>query len=148
MIQLIADLLFAGSETTSTSLLWWLLYIIIYPDVQRKCRAEIHEVGSQDDTCICVYTRVHARMCAYIHVRVCMNVCVYSYMYMFICVCVWCMCAFVRCLQCSLVCACIHAHMLMFNMHLVCQLATYTVRRIVYTVHCTLYSVQYTLNVN
>ena len=40
----ILDLILAGSDTTSTSLEWALLYMIHYPDVQAKMREEIDAV--------------------------------------------------------------------------------------------------------
>ncbi|KAG7487701.1 hypothetical protein MATL_G00026140 [Megalops atlanticus] len=41
------DLFVAGSETTSTTLYWALLYMINYPDVQEKVQAEIDRVIGQ-----------------------------------------------------------------------------------------------------
>ncbi|XP_015210913.2 cytochrome P450 2J2-like isoform X2 [Lepisosteus oculatus] len=38
------DLFIAGTETTTTSLLWALLYMIKYPDIQKKVQAEIDRV--------------------------------------------------------------------------------------------------------
>ncbi|XP_056379798.1 cytochrome P450 2D15-like [Hyla sarda] len=38
------DLFVAGAETTSTTLRWALLYVILYPDVQSKVQEEIDEV--------------------------------------------------------------------------------------------------------
>ena len=38
------DLFSAGSETTSTTLAWAVLYLILYPDVQEKVHREIDEV--------------------------------------------------------------------------------------------------------
>ena len=37
------DLMGAGSETSSTTLAWVLLYLSIYPEVQEKCFEEIEE---------------------------------------------------------------------------------------------------------
>ncbi|XP_063294184.1 cytochrome P450 2J4-like [Pelobates fuscus] len=39
-----ADLFVAGTETTSASLEWCLLYMMAFPDVQEKCRNEIDKV--------------------------------------------------------------------------------------------------------
>ncbi|XP_026014732.1 cytochrome P450 2J2-like isoform X2 [Astatotilapia calliptera] len=38
------DLFFAGSETTTTTLHWGLLYMIFYPDIQERVQAEIDAV--------------------------------------------------------------------------------------------------------
>ncbi|OCT85469.1 hypothetical protein XELAEV_18023636mg [Xenopus laevis] len=40
----IADLFSAGTETTSSTLRWGLLFMLLYPDVQRKVNAEIDQV--------------------------------------------------------------------------------------------------------
>ena len=53
---MIFDLFAAGSETTSTTLQWIILYLIKYPDVQDLCRTEICRVNlniycSQPNTC-------------------------------------------------------------------------------------------------
>ena len=45
MLVLIFDLYAAGTETSSTTLLWIVLYLIRYPRVQTKCRAEIRRVS-------------------------------------------------------------------------------------------------------
>ncbi|KAL3883906.1 hypothetical protein ACJMK2_030136 [Sinanodonta woodiana] len=41
---LVGDLFGAGTETTSTTLLWAVLYLLHYPDVQEKCYDEIQTV--------------------------------------------------------------------------------------------------------
>ncbi|XP_067391508.1 cytochrome P450 2J2-like isoform X2 [Emydura macquarii macquarii] len=41
------DLFFAGTETTSTTIRWALLYMAIYPDVQERVQAEIDRVIGQ-----------------------------------------------------------------------------------------------------
>ena len=38
------DMFVAGTETSSTTLKWILLYLVLYQDVQEKCREEIHRV--------------------------------------------------------------------------------------------------------
>ncbi|VDI69336.1 Hypothetical predicted protein [Mytilus galloprovincialis] len=44
----IADLYIAGTDTTSVTLQWSMLYMIKYPDVQKKCRNQILEVIGED----------------------------------------------------------------------------------------------------
>ncbi|NWV21520.1 CP2J6 protein, partial [Origma solitaria] len=44
LIQTISDLLIAGTETTATTLLWALLYMVIYPDIQEKVQKELDAV--------------------------------------------------------------------------------------------------------
>ena len=44
LIKLVLDLFGAGTETTSTSLRWLILYLIKYPDVQRKCQEEVDRI--------------------------------------------------------------------------------------------------------
>lgn len=44
LFQIIVDLFNAGTETTATSLGWMFLYLIKYPDVQKKVQAEIDKV--------------------------------------------------------------------------------------------------------
>ncbi|XP_075716507.1 cytochrome P450 2J4-like [Rhinoderma darwinii] len=41
LMSVITDLFGAGSETTSTSLLWALLYMVAYPDIQHKVHKEL-----------------------------------------------------------------------------------------------------------
>lgn len=43
LVVIILDLFQAGAETTSTTLMWAVLYMASHEDVQRKCRAEILE---------------------------------------------------------------------------------------------------------
>ncbi|XP_043936575.1 cytochrome P450 2J4-like [Protopterus annectens] len=43
-----ADLFLAGTETTSSSLRWGLLYMAAYPEIQKRCQQEIdNDVGSE-----------------------------------------------------------------------------------------------------
>ena len=58
MFQVIVDLLLAGTETTSTTLHWGLLYLIRNPDVQRKCRQEILQVTANRSSLGEIGTRV------------------------------------------------------------------------------------------
>ncbi|XP_035667221.1 cytochrome P450 2U1-like [Branchiostoma floridae] len=44
----ISDLFVAGSETTSTTLTWALLYMVLYPEVQQKVQEEIDSVVGPD----------------------------------------------------------------------------------------------------
>ncbi|XP_052089355.1 cytochrome P450 2B4-like [Mytilus californianus] len=44
----IADLYLAGTDTTSVTLKWSMLYMIKYPDVQKKCKDEILEIIGED----------------------------------------------------------------------------------------------------
>ncbi len=44
----LSDLFFAGSETTSSTLSWAILFMIRHPDVQDKVREEIHRVVGRD----------------------------------------------------------------------------------------------------
>ncbi|XP_005419041.1 cytochrome P450 2J6-like isoform X2 [Geospiza fortis] len=44
LIQTVADLFVAGIETTATTLLWALLYMVIYPDIQEKVQKELDAV--------------------------------------------------------------------------------------------------------
>ena len=46
MFEVMDDLLTAGTETTSTTLLWGLLYLILHPEIQAKCRLEISQVST------------------------------------------------------------------------------------------------------
>ncbi|KAI9445683.1 cytochrome P450 [Lactarius psammicola] len=41
---LVGDMVAAGAETTSSVLLWWLLAVLAYPEVQNKAHAELDEV--------------------------------------------------------------------------------------------------------
>ncbi|KAH0624275.1 hypothetical protein JD844_007963 [Phrynosoma platyrhinos] len=48
MIQSIFDLFLGGTETSSTTLYWTLLYMVLYPDVQAKVQKEIDAVVAPD----------------------------------------------------------------------------------------------------
>ena len=46
LTAIVGDVFFAGSETTSTTLNWAMLYLAMHPDIQKKFQAEIdHMVG-------------------------------------------------------------------------------------------------------
>uniref|UniRef100_A0A8C5U9X0 Uncharacterized protein n=1 Tax=Malurus cyaneus samueli TaxID=2593467 RepID=A0A8C5U9X0_9PASS len=42
--ETIVDLFIAGTETTATTLLWALFYMVIYPDIQEKVQKELDAV--------------------------------------------------------------------------------------------------------
>ncbi|KAM6940207.1 cytochrome P450 2U1 [Xenentodon cancila] len=44
LFYIIGDLFVAGSDTTANSVLWFLLFMALYPDIQDKIQAEIDEV--------------------------------------------------------------------------------------------------------
>ncbi|XP_061586569.1 cytochrome P450 2U1 [Cololabis saira] len=48
LFYIIADLFVAGSDTTTNSVLWFLLFMILHPDIQDKIQAEIDEVVGRD----------------------------------------------------------------------------------------------------
>lgn len=48
LFYIIGDLFIAGTDTTTNSVLWILLYMVLYPDIQDRMQAEIDEVvGTQ-----------------------------------------------------------------------------------------------------
>ncbi|XP_077166725.1 cytochrome P450 2J2-like [Paroedura picta] len=44
LMIIIADLFVGGAETTSSTLLWALLYMMVFPDIQEKCHEELDAV--------------------------------------------------------------------------------------------------------
>lgn len=42
--KIIIDMFFAGTDTTASSLSWFMLYMIRFPEIQRECQKEIDEV--------------------------------------------------------------------------------------------------------
>ncbi|XP_048371861.1 cytochrome P450 2J4-like [Sphaerodactylus townsendi] len=44
LMNILTDLFVAGLETTSSTLLWGLLYMTMFPEVQEKCQEELHAV--------------------------------------------------------------------------------------------------------
>ncbi|NXE18936.1 CP2J2 protein, partial [Ardeotis kori] len=47
LVACVLDLLFAGTETTSTTIRWGLLYMATYPEIQARVQAEIDSVINQ-----------------------------------------------------------------------------------------------------
>jgi hypothetical protein len=47
--DLMVDVTFAGSDTTSSSLAWFILYMVSYPEVQKKIHDELDQVIGKDD---------------------------------------------------------------------------------------------------
>jgi long-chain fatty acid omega-monooxygenase len=47
--NLMVDLFIAGTETTSTSLLWLILLLATHPDIQEKVQQEIDEHVPRDE---------------------------------------------------------------------------------------------------
>lgn len=48
LVNTLIDLFFAGSETTSSTLSWAILFLIGHPDVQDKVRKEVHQIVGPD----------------------------------------------------------------------------------------------------
>ncbi|XP_022093482.1 cytochrome P450 2J6-like isoform X2 [Acanthaster planci] len=48
LTNLVSDLFFAGSETTTTTLRWMLLYMMIYPEVQARVHKELDAVTGRN----------------------------------------------------------------------------------------------------
>ncbi|XP_029918915.1 cytochrome P450 2U1 [Myripristis murdjan] len=48
LFYIIGDLFIAGTDTTTNSVLWILLFMVVYTDVQEKVQAEIDEVVGRD----------------------------------------------------------------------------------------------------
>jgi len=49
LVMVVFDLMAAGAETTSTTLLWIVQYMVLYPEVQEECYREIQQsLGSTD----------------------------------------------------------------------------------------------------
>lgn len=46
LVATIADLFFAGSDTTSTTLSWAILYLCKFPEVQREFQKEIAAISN------------------------------------------------------------------------------------------------------
>ncbi|KAJ1087228.1 hypothetical protein NDU88_000413 [Pleurodeles waltl] len=50
LVQVVMDLFFAGSDTTAVTLLWALLYVVKYPNVQEKVQRELDDVLDPNKT--------------------------------------------------------------------------------------------------
>ena len=51
LVLVCLDLFEAGSETTSTTILWSVLYMALHPEIQKKCQVEVDEkIGSRPPT--------------------------------------------------------------------------------------------------
>ena len=51
LVVVCLDLIEAGMITTSTTLLWSVLYMALYPEIQKRCQVEIEEkIGSRPPT--------------------------------------------------------------------------------------------------
>ncbi|XP_038074775.1 cytochrome P450 2J6-like [Patiria miniata] len=48
LYHILSDLIFAGTETMSSTLRWAILYMIVFPDVQEKIQAELDSVIAKD----------------------------------------------------------------------------------------------------
>ena len=48
LVALITDLYFAGTETTSSTIRWYFLYMAKYPEIQKKVQAEIDFIVPKD----------------------------------------------------------------------------------------------------
>jgi cytochrome P450 len=46
----LADIFIAGTETTSTTLRWFFLYMLEYPDIMKKVQKEIDNVIGRDSS--------------------------------------------------------------------------------------------------
>ncbi len=47
--DLMLDVTFAGSDTTSSSMAWFILYMVLYPDIQEKIHDELDRVIAEGD---------------------------------------------------------------------------------------------------
>ena len=45
MRRVILDLFLAGTETSSTTMDWLLLYMVAFPEVQKRCQQDIDKVS-------------------------------------------------------------------------------------------------------
>ena len=52
LVMIGMDLMSAGSETTATTLIWVILYLVLYPEVQEKCHKEIEDQIGQSDVAL------------------------------------------------------------------------------------------------
>ena len=59
LIMICMDLMSAGSETTSTTLMWSVLYMILYPEVQDRCFLEIEDSIGQSNVSLDDFEKLH-----------------------------------------------------------------------------------------
>ena len=58
LVLVCLDLFEAGSETTSTTILWSVLYMALHPKIQKKCQTEVDEkIGARPPTIEVQYLR-------------------------------------------------------------------------------------------
>ena len=50
--QIVSDMFFSGGETTSTTILWYLAYLVIWPEVQSKVAEEMKEKLGDRPPCL------------------------------------------------------------------------------------------------
>ena len=66
----ISDLIFAGTETTTSTLKWSLTYMATYPDVQKRVQAELDEVVGRDRMpCLADRRHLHFTEATFLEVR-------------------------------------------------------------------------------
>ena len=59
LIMICMDLMSAGSETTSTTLMWSVLYMVLYPEVQDRCFLEIEDSIGQSNVSLDDFEKLH-----------------------------------------------------------------------------------------
>jgi cytochrome P450 family 2 subfamily U polypeptide 1 len=48
LLHVLSDLFLAGSDTSATTVLWGLLYLITFPEIQKKVQKEIDDGTERD----------------------------------------------------------------------------------------------------
>ena len=71
LILVCVDFFLAGSETTSTSLAWSVMYMTLYPEVQEKVQKEIDEVLGQRAPAIADMSKMNYTMAALMELQRC-----------------------------------------------------------------------------